>query len=53
MKSFKEFLNEDVPTNHANTAGYSGGFGGDGSAFGPVAGYDPLDNFKVIGYDES
>ena len=42
MKSFKEFLNEAVPTNHANTVGNSGGFGGDSSASGPVAGYDPL-----------
>tara|TARA_B100000902_G_C27194183_1_gene855546 strand:- start:343 stop:951 length:609 start_codon:yes stop_codon:yes gene_type:complete len=42
MKSFKEFLNEAVPTNHANTAGNSGGFGGDSTASGPVAGYDPF-----------
>ena len=42
MKKFKEFLNEAVPTNSANAAGNSGGFGGSSTASGPVAGYDPF-----------
>ena len=35
-------LNEAVPTNHANAAGASGGFGSDATASGPQAGFDPV-----------
>ena len=35
-------LNEAVPTNHANAAGASGGFGSDAAAAGPQAGFDPV-----------
>ena len=35
-------LNEAVPTNHANAAGASGGFGSDANAAGPQAGFDPV-----------
>ena len=37
MKSFEQFLRE-TPTNTANAAGTSGGFGNDANS--PVAGYD-------------
>ena len=35
-------LMEAVPTNSANAAGASGGFGGGATAAGPVAGFDPV-----------
>ncbi len=35
-------LMEAVPTNSANAAGASGGFGGSATAAGPVAGFDPV-----------
>ena len=35
-------LNEAVPTNHANAAGASGGFGADSPAKGPRAGFSPV-----------
>jgi len=35
-------LSEAVPTNHANTAGNSGGFGGSANAAGHQAGFDPV-----------
>ena len=35
-------LNEAVPTNHANAAGASGGFGSSANAAGPQAGFDPV-----------
>ena len=35
-------LQEAVPTNHANAAGAQGGFGGDATAAGPQAGFDPV-----------
>ena len=39
MKSFHDFLKEDVPTNAANAVGTQGGYGQDATATGPVAGY--------------
>ena len=35
-------LMEATPTNHANAAGASGGFGSDATATGPQAGFDPV-----------
>ena len=35
-------INEASPTNHANAAGASGGFGGSAAAAGPQAGFDPV-----------
>ena len=35
-------LMEATPTNSANAAGASGGFGGGATAAGPVAGFDPV-----------
>ena len=35
-------LMEAPPTNHANAAGASGGFGGSAAAAGPQAGFDPV-----------
>ena len=35
-------LMEAVPTNSANAAGASGGFGGSATAAGPTAGFDPV-----------
>jgi len=35
-------INEAVPTNHANTAGNSGGFSGSANAAGHQAGFDPV-----------
>jgi len=35
-------LMETTPTNSANAAGAQGGFGGDATAAGPVAGFDPV-----------
>ena len=35
-------LMETVPTNSANAAGAQGGYGGDATAAGPVAGFDPV-----------
>ena len=32
----------ETPTNHANDAGASGGFGGGSAAAGPTAGFDPV-----------
>ena len=32
----------ETPTNHANNAGASGGFGADSPAAGPTAGFDPV-----------
>jgi len=32
----------ETPTNHANNAGVSGGFGADSPAAGPTAGFDPV-----------
>ena len=32
----------ESPTNHANAAGASGGFGGSAAAAGPQAGFDPV-----------
>ena len=32
----------ETPTNHANAAGASGGFGGSAAAAGPQAGFDPV-----------
>ena len=35
-------LSESTPTNHANASGAQGGFGGDATAAGPQAGFDPV-----------
>ena len=35
-------ITEASPTNHANAAGASGGFGGSAAAAGPQAGFDPV-----------
>ena len=41
MNEERAFLSE-APTNAANAAGASGGFGGNATATGPVAGFDPV-----------
>ena len=48
LENQEKFLNEErnflseAPTNAANAAGASGGFGGGATAGGPVAGFDPV-----------
>jgi len=41
LREEREFLYES-PTNSGNAAGASGGFGGNATAAGPVAGFDPV-----------
>ena len=41
MKPFRQFINETVPTVHANVAGAQGGFGSAGTSALGNAGYDP------------
>ena len=41
MKTFKQYLQEAVPTNAANANNSSGGFSSTANASGPVAGFTP------------
>ena len=41
-QSFGQGTINESPTNHANAAGASGGFGGSATAAGPQAGFDPV-----------